>query len=473
MKKYILIPLLFLASQAHASNFPDAVNSPFESEIAILKESGAVSGYPEDGTYRPDKLINRAEFVKILLLYNQDIAGIGPAKCFTDFRDGGIQSAEWYYAYACEAKALGYIEGYPDGSFGGERYINLAEALKIVMSSNNTPLPQFIQAPKDWYDPYFITADEIGLFNRIARVPSHFVTRGEMAYIFVTISQAGTTPTAANETEDKKDIHEKIAIVSEGETSIDEGLYTITINEESTVILPSGSTITLDGFTFDPKEQYQPGKTIRLVTNMKMHDGGYTYFISGLNCNSKHKWFDDYSILVLSECVMDLEVQKINPQEIKYDNFELRFSSPSDQHYNNNDPANLGRKPITNPANDPFITVVPQYIHLYTSPAMDGYSTGTPIGDTIGIYTAYGYTEIHFNDYKDDILQKRTKKAQIGPLTLSLAIEEISCYAPYLNKEEECITPYGTTVLNKVDFVLSIDQEAANDDSVRISEYNW
>src|SRR3990167_7885093 len=112
-KKRLTLFMVCLLSTTlgQAASFPDTATSQFETEIAHLKASGAVSGYPEDGTFRPNKWINRAEFVKILLEYNKDVQGTGPSMCFTDFNPGGFETAEWYYAYACEAKALGYIQG--------------------------------------------------------------------------------------------------------------------------------------------------------------------------------------------------------------------------------------------------------------------------------------------------------------------------------------------------------------------------
>lgn len=185
MKKISSLLLsILISAPVYAASFPDTGASPYDQEIGLLKSSGAVSGYA-DGTFHPNSTINRAEFVKILLEYNQDVQGTGPSACFTDFNPGGFETAEWYYAYACEAKTLGYIQGYPDGSFGGGKNINLAEALKIVINAKHLPLPQYIQAPEHWYDPYFIVADELSLFSKITRDPAHLVTRGEVAYLMV------------------------------------------------------------------------------------------------------------------------------------------------------------------------------------------------------------------------------------------------------------------------------------------------
>ena len=189
-----LLSLSLVASHVVAASFPDTATSQFEKEIAVLKASGAVQGYPDDGTFRPDTLLNRAEFVKILIEYHHKVSGGDPGKCFTDFSSGGLESAEWYYAYACKAKVLGYVYGYPDGSFGGTKNINLAEALKIVMQAEHVYV-QHAQKSEHWFDPYFAVADTLSLFKNIPRDPAHDVTRGEMAYLVVLVGRALETST--------------------------------------------------------------------------------------------------------------------------------------------------------------------------------------------------------------------------------------------------------------------------------------
>lgn len=54
--------------QVHAAAFSDVVDgSRYAAPLAYLKEKGIVSGYP-DGTFKPEQPINRAEALKILML---------------------------------------------------------------------------------------------------------------------------------------------------------------------------------------------------------------------------------------------------------------------------------------------------------------------------------------------------------------------------------------------------------------------
>jgi len=124
-----------------------------------------VQGYP-DGTFGPDKPINRAELIKIMVsdAYNGDGDMPDPNlyhNCFNDV------NAEWYAPYICWAYEQGYVEGYEDGTFRPANPVNRVEALKIIMEigipQNEWPDPtdsdMAVELPVDiiagqWYEGY-------------------------------------------------------------------------------------------------------------------------------------------------------------------------------------------------------------------------------------------------------------------------------------------------------------------------------
>jgi hypothetical protein len=265
MKRLMIILLsILLSAPAYAASFPDTGSSSFDDEIGILKTAGAVSGYPEDGTFRPDSRINRAEFVKILLEYNQDVHGTGPSACFTDFHESGMEQAEWYYAYACKAKALGYIQGYPDGSFGGGKNINLAEALKIAINAKQLPLPRYIRQPDQWYDPYFVVGDELSLFGKIARDPGHLITRGEMAYIMVTVGNHKASSASSS-------TGSKPVSTSESHFLLNEAFYACSRNIAGEWLEAKVGPTAEPGYYFHPSDQEEFVKYCRAEAVIEYH----------------------------------------------------------------------------------------------------------------------------------------------------------------------------------------------------------
>ncbi len=142
--------------------------------IDYITDAGIVQGY-EDGTFRPDNPINRAEFTKILI---EAKTGENPTSfadaCFNDF-----YAAQWFASYVCYAKSEGIISGYPDGSFGPANNINMAEASKILVNVFEIPRVQPVGA--DWYSEYTETLLAQKYIPDSIEYADHEITRQEMA----------------------------------------------------------------------------------------------------------------------------------------------------------------------------------------------------------------------------------------------------------------------------------------------------
>jgi hypothetical protein len=147
--------------------------------ILSLAERGVVRGYP-DGTFRPKESVNRAEFLKMLLV------GLFPDKanengaCFPDIGN------QWYAPYVCAAKREGWVGGYPDGTFRAGQPIRRAEGLKIVMAAlgasldSNAPLPKGVSSG-EWFTPYVRKAVEMRILLEPAFDPTAPATRADTA----------------------------------------------------------------------------------------------------------------------------------------------------------------------------------------------------------------------------------------------------------------------------------------------------
>ena len=109
--------------------YTDAPFLPAEAAaVSVLTKLGAVQGNP-DGSFRPNRLLNRAEFLKIAIASNPRIrvAKSDAADCFPD-----VRKSDWFAPAVCLAKKRGVVSGYPDGTFRPGRDVNYAEALKIL-----------------------------------------------------------------------------------------------------------------------------------------------------------------------------------------------------------------------------------------------------------------------------------------------------------------------------------------------------
>ncbi len=185
-KAFLLFGLIPSIALAQVTPFLDVMNHPHAAQIELLHDRGVVQGYGF-GIFRPDILINRAEFLKMTMLavFGDEVFAVQDVRCFTDF----IGEEQWFWKHACAAKERGIISGYPDGSFRGTQPVILVEALKMAIESWEIPLPTYSTQPKDWFAPYVDIATARDIFDYFPYVPAHKLTRSEMAWLLVSLNE--------------------------------------------------------------------------------------------------------------------------------------------------------------------------------------------------------------------------------------------------------------------------------------------
>jgi len=171
----------------------DIKGNKYEIAIRWMAEKSIISGYP-DGSFKPEGNLNRAELMKIMSLtyslanpefdFEAQRASYDVA-CFSD-----IEPGKWYTPYVCYGKAMGIVQGFPDGQFKPERAVTKVEALKIVL--NSLDMSVALQATDNyfqdtdlnaWYAPYI----QFAYFNSIIEeksgnfLPGNFVGRGMLS----------------------------------------------------------------------------------------------------------------------------------------------------------------------------------------------------------------------------------------------------------------------------------------------------
>lgn len=181
--KYSSLSLVMalLPMTVSAAGFSDVpTSSPAYDAINYVQSEGIVSGYP-DGTYKPNATVNRAELTKIIvesLFDENDIESCDTEQIqFSDINDDA-----WYVPYLCVAVEDGIISGYEDGTFHGERTVNLAEASKIITKG----IFEDIDPPADWeewYTPYVQVLAEEGALPTTLTTIDAGLSRGDLAQI--------------------------------------------------------------------------------------------------------------------------------------------------------------------------------------------------------------------------------------------------------------------------------------------------
>ncbi len=111
--------------KVYDSSFSDIPeDSWYKNIVGYMEELKAIDGY-EDGTFKPDSKITRAEFATIVARLN----GYKEADVESKFDD---LEGHWAKSYIEFAESKGWIEGYGDGTFKPDNEITRAEAVTII-----------------------------------------------------------------------------------------------------------------------------------------------------------------------------------------------------------------------------------------------------------------------------------------------------------------------------------------------------
>jgi hypothetical protein len=126
------------------TTFSDVKADAWYSEaIAKLAQLGIIKGY-EDGTFKPNNQITRAEFAAIASRFAQ-LSKTDNA-VFSD-----VPATYWAYQEINSAYAKGWVNGYEDGTFRPGKNITRAEVAKLVNTMLNR-LPK--ELPDNFRNPY-------------------------------------------------------------------------------------------------------------------------------------------------------------------------------------------------------------------------------------------------------------------------------------------------------------------------------
>jgi hypothetical protein len=131
-------------------SFIDVLNSPAREAIENLATMGVVNGY-EDGSFRPDITVSRAEFIAMLGRALQWRLNPGEElRYFSDNSDIPL----WALEYVYYGQRLGYISGFSDGSLRPQININRSQAVimidKILSDAPELELPPGAEKTPDF-----------------------------------------------------------------------------------------------------------------------------------------------------------------------------------------------------------------------------------------------------------------------------------------------------------------------------------
>ena len=95
----------------------------YYTSVNTLASMNVIKGY-EDGSYRPNAYITRAEFTAMAVRF--------ATPTISDSSYGDVPKSHWAYGEISTAQYYGWIHGYPNGLFMPDKYISRAEVVTLV-----------------------------------------------------------------------------------------------------------------------------------------------------------------------------------------------------------------------------------------------------------------------------------------------------------------------------------------------------
>ena len=135
MKKVLSLVLAFAMilgsfGFVFGTQFSDVSDTEVFSEaVNVLSGLGVIGGYP-DGTFKPANVVTRAEMATMIVnCLGIPVSG-GSATKFSD-----VPESHWASGFIAYAASVGFIAGYPDGTFKPEQQVTCNEALTMIIAS--------------------------------------------------------------------------------------------------------------------------------------------------------------------------------------------------------------------------------------------------------------------------------------------------------------------------------------------------
>ena len=174
----IIALILSCCSQAYAFSDVALTDELHSNSINNLNQLGIINGY-EDGTFRPNSSITRAEMVQIIsnIIPITNYTPVGTITVGEIYSD--ISMDYWANDVIMRVSNLNYINGYEDGTFKPENNITYAEAIKIIA----TMLNYNYEAEKNggYPDGYIQIAEDIGITSGLEFNKNSYVSREDVA----------------------------------------------------------------------------------------------------------------------------------------------------------------------------------------------------------------------------------------------------------------------------------------------------
>lgn len=190
----LVLPLLFAGNALAFSDIQ--ITSPLYMPTTYLSAKNIIGGY-DDGSYKPQNIINRAEALKLIL-----VATDKEIEAVTTSQFGDVPAGAWFAKYVSYAANQKIVSGDDTtGMFAPDRVVNRAEFLKMLTKSFDIDTSKYVlnvksnDVPEEaWFAPYVNFAVKFEIMEKNSEgnaLPDNGITRGEAAQMIFRILKKG------------------------------------------------------------------------------------------------------------------------------------------------------------------------------------------------------------------------------------------------------------------------------------------
>ena len=158
------------------TDLPEDANS-YEA-VNVLNKLGVINGY-DDGSFKPNNNVTRAEFTA-MLLRTRGMGNVGSTSLENPpFPDVTTPDVSWAIANIRTARELGIINGYDDGTFKPNNNVSYEEAVKMIVCALG--YGEMGAEGAFWYSKYLMTATSLGFLEGAGGAVATPATRATIA----------------------------------------------------------------------------------------------------------------------------------------------------------------------------------------------------------------------------------------------------------------------------------------------------
>ena len=165
--------------------YSDVEEGTYASEaVTVLSNLDILNGY-EDGSFKPEAIVTRAEFAKMAV----EALGEGDAAASSTYTKFADTKGHWAAGYVETGVAKGFINGYDEDNFGPDDQVTYAQAVKMLVAAIG--YTTYAENNGGWPSGYLAYGSSLDIINGVTGISNDTaLTRAQCAVLIANTLEA-------------------------------------------------------------------------------------------------------------------------------------------------------------------------------------------------------------------------------------------------------------------------------------------